>query len=188
MKTSISLCLITILALSCPVLISGDSDASATYKISFSDTEGIKVEFPNTAYVQEGGTLVFTASSDKYNLGDSGIILYKSGTTEMYKLHNWTQNGTAVTYTFENIVSDAEIVFTELITFVPTDTPGVDPEVPSEEITPDEVPSEEVPTPSKSNTGISVDPLLFSSIVVLLISVTLLIHSLRANSSFGGSL
>jgi hypothetical protein len=99
--------------------------AAPPYEVFFDDDEDIKVTFPNGNTVDESGTLVFKARSDKYDLQASSIYFFKADSGKVPDFSDMItylsseikekEHGRTVTYTIHNIRESFKIDFTDLV-------------------------------------------------------------------------
>ncbi len=129
MKTEYKVCIIVLMAmLSSTILVPG-SDADTSHVISYDDVDkDVTVVFPNGTSVTEGGDLIFTATSETYNLIECGIYFVDPNESGKYYTYTSTyaQSDYSVTYTFENITESSEMYFADMIEYTATEKAAID--------------------------------------------------------------
>ena len=100
----------------------GSLASADTVKIYYQDVYDIRVDFPNGKEILRGSELVIVTSSYTYDMERSGIMFYKcnsSGvpdrTTTITPDHYSVLEGNVVTHVFNNLITDIEMDFTELV-------------------------------------------------------------------------
>jgi len=98
-------------------LASGD-----TVEVFYQGVKDIQVSFPNGNEIPKGGELIIITSSQKYDMERSGIMFYACSpegvpdrTTTITPTHYSVSEGNVVTHVFENVNTDIEMDFTDLM-------------------------------------------------------------------------